>query len=135
MQTLPPYAVYPPEFRFRALTLLVSRLALGGPREIALATLMGARFASTPDLSELLPPARRARCAAARAWSSTLTIPAAVKAGLSGVIQATEDGNRAALREAIDALGASADSVLDLPARTELKRLAHDLVPREVTPV
>ncbi len=134
MQTLPPYAVRPPEFRLRALTLLVSRLALGGPREIALAALMGARLANTPDLLDLPPAARRARCAGARAWASSLSIPPSVKTALLSVIQATEDANRDALLAALDALTASAESVLDAPSRGELKRAVHETAPREVSP-
>jgi hypothetical protein len=128
VQTLPPYAVAPVTFRFRALAALSGRLSLGGPREIALATLMAARLArDTFASSELLIATRRTRAVAARSWVSALTLPGPVRASVLRVVLASEQGSTAELRAAVDDVLTQVATTCDGASRAELKRLVLEL--------
>ena len=120
----PPYSLAAPTFRFRALASLAGRAPLGGEREMALASLMAARLADGLLLEVPLSAAARAgRAAGARLWCSTLTLPAAARVPLARVVDATEDGARAQVAEALLAFAAMAGPVLDGASRTELADL------------
>ena len=115
-------------FRFRALAAVAGRLSLGGPREIALASLMAARLARDAIApTELLIATRRARTTAAKAWYSAMTLPSAVRAVVLRVVQASEQGNVSELRAALDELMTHVATTCDGASRAELKRLLADL--------
>jgi len=120
----PPFSLDAPAFRFRALALLAGRAALGGEREMALATLMAARLAEG-----VLPPcplsatARRGRGVGARLWFSTLTLPAATRVPLARVVEATESDTPGLVADALAALIELARPQLDSPARAEMAEL------------
>ena len=123
----PPYALTTPTFRFRALAALAGRAALGGPREVALATYLVARLAHDclPD-NELSTRARMARSTAARTWLSSVTLPAGVRTPLAKLAEATE-GERATVAVAVTGVIAATAAYLDGPARSELEWLGRAL--------
>jgi hypothetical protein len=128
VQALPPYAVVPVEFLFRALASHAGRLPLGGPRELVLATLMAARLAvATQGAHELPVATRKARAAAARGWFAALALPAPVRASLQRLVDATADEDRSLLSVAFNDVVAGAYPSLDVPARTELRRLSSQI--------
>lgn len=127
LASLPPYAVAPTEFRFPALAALAGRAALGGQREVALATYMAARLVHDllPD-QELDPVVRGERAAAAKHWLSTVTLPAQVRPALVRLIEAS-NANRATSAAAVRAVIAATSAQLDKGARLELDRLSEAL--------
>jgi hypothetical protein len=125
MNALPPYALPPPLFRFRALAAQAGRATLGGTRELLLAALMVARLADgVVGHYTLAASLRRARAAAARTWLATLTLPPAARAVMSRVVDATGSDDIGALYDAWESMLTFITPVLDMPARTELRRVA-----------
>jgi hypothetical protein len=124
----PPYTLAPITFGFRALAALAGRLPLGGAREVALATFVGARLAAgnLPPLS-LPQPVRRARAAGIRQWVSALALPASARSALLSLAEASAGDDRPALAGAVERLGAQAGAALDSSARRELQQLAATL--------
>jgi hypothetical protein len=99
---LPPYAVPPVHFPFRALAARAGRAPLGGEREVALAALMVARLARDAVGENELPIALRAeRAAAARAWLASLALPARARSPLTRLLEASA-GDVTTLAAAID---------------------------------
>ncbi|HYD53194.1 MAG TPA: hypothetical protein VEA99_11220 [Gemmatimonadaceae bacterium] len=88
---LPPYAIIAPAFRFRALAALAGRAALGGPRELALACVIGARLAHAlvPQRLSVDDAARAARAAGARAWLASAALPPATRVAMARLYDAT----------------------------------------------
>jgi hypothetical protein len=88
---LPPYAIAAPSFRFRALAALCGRASLGGPRELALACLIGARLAHVlvREPPRIDDDARAARAAGARAWLASVALPTGVRAPMARLYDAT----------------------------------------------
>lgn len=128
--TLPPYAVAPTQFRFPALAALAGRSALGGQREVALATYMAARLAH--DLlpgRELDPAVCEERAGAAKHWLSTVTLPPQVRPALVRLVEASNSG-RAATATAVRGVIAVTAPQLDKAARLELDQLAEALESR-----
>jgi hypothetical protein len=127
LATLPPYAVAPTQFRFAALAALAGRSALGGQREVALATYMAARLAHDilPD-HELDPVIREERAGAAKNWLSTVTLPPQVKSALVKLVEAS-NVSRAAAAAAVRGAIAATGTHLDKAARAELDQLAAAL--------
>lgn len=127
LASLPPYAVAPTEFRFPALAALAGRAALGGQREVALATYMAARLVHDllPD-HELDAMVRGERAAAAKNWLSTVTLPAQVRPTLVRLIEAS-NASRTTSAAAVRAVIAATGTQLDKAARLELERLAEAL--------
>jgi hypothetical protein len=125
--TLPPYAVAPTQFRFAALAALAGRAALGGQREVALATYMAARLAHDllPD-QELDPSVRGDRAIAAKHWLATVTLSAQVRQALLRLVEASGVG-RSASAAAVRGVIAVAAPQLDKAARLELDQLAEAL--------
>ena len=123
----PPYAVEPTTFRFAGLASLAGRSALGGQREVALATYLAARLAD-----DMLPgrgvsrELRAERAAHARNWLSTLALPANVRGGLSKLVEASS-GEPAAAAQAIAELTALAAGFLDARSHAELDQLVATL--------
>lgn len=125
MLTHPPYALAPTGFRFRALAALAGHAALGGARELLLATLLVARLVDgVAGLYPLSPPLRRARAAAARTWLSALALPAQTRAVFARLIDLTVQEDRRLLADAWDSLTTFVGPALDLAARTELRRMS-----------
>jgi hypothetical protein len=127
LASLPPYAVAPTEFRFPALAALAGRAALGGQREVALATYMAARLVDDllPD-HELDPMIRGERAAAAKNWLATVTLPAPVRPTLVRLVEASTAGRTTSAAAVRGVIAATANQ-LDKPARLELERLAEAL--------
>jgi hypothetical protein len=101
-------------------------LAIGGEREVALAVLVAARFASTNIGSAALPKAQReARAAASRVWFSTLALPAKARLAAQRVVEASAHDDPAALAASLEEMIEVAAPVLDRAANAELRGLAR----------
>lgn len=124
----PPYALATPRFRFRALAALVGRSALGGEREVALATLLAARLAvgALPP-SPLPQQVRIVRANGARAWFGALAVPPAFRQSLTRLMDATTSVDRDGLEAALRALIDVSAPHLDAPALTELREIIRVL--------
>lgn len=123
----PPYALTTPAFRFRALASLAGRAALGGAREVVLATYLVARLADDCREARSLPASTRsARAAAARNWLASTALPATVRSALTRLAEATEGEVTGVARLLADVATATAP-YLDEPSRLELERLARAL--------
>ncbi len=129
---LPPYAVRPVEFAFRAIAQRAARLSLGGEREVALAALTAARFASASVGAVRLPrPLREARAAAARVWFATLALPARARLAAQRVVDASAGDDRQAVAAGLEELIDVAAPVLDRAASAELRALLRLASARE----
>ena len=120
----PPYALEPTPFRFRALASLAGRAPLGGEREIALATYLAARLAHDALAErEITQEIRAERAASAKTWLSTLSLPAATRAALAALMDASGTrGNGVA--PAIRGVLTATTNRLDRASRAELEGLA-----------
>jgi hypothetical protein len=115
-------------FRFPALASLAGHAALGGARELLLATLLGARLVEgTVGLHAIAPALRRARATAARTWLSSLALPAQARVILARLFDLTAQEDRGLLTDAWEQLVTLVTPALDLSARTELRRLGAAL--------
>ena len=95
---------------------------------MALATLMAARLAEgTLPPCPLAAPTRRARGVGARVWFSTLTLPAATRAPIARLVEATEGASRGAVAEALAAFAEIATPSLDPASRAEIADLVATL--------
>lgn len=123
----PPYALAAPSFRFRALAALAGRAAIGGSREVVLATYLVARLAHDCLPARALPATvRGARSTAARAWMSSLALPGPVRTSLTRLAEASGD-DVAAVAVALRGVIHATESYLDTGSRSELERLARTL--------
>ena len=121
----PPYALASTPFRFPALASLAGRAALGGDREVALATYLAARLADDALADRgLSQPARAERAASAKSWLSTLSLPAAIRTSLARLVEASGADPRS-VAPAIRSVLAATTSRLDQASRAELDRLAE----------
>ncbi|MEP7086926.1 MAG: hypothetical protein ABI884_06290 [Gemmatimonadota bacterium] len=126
--SLPPYAVGPIVFPFRALAAYAGRAQLGRGREVALACLMAARL-STPIASEPLPaPVRAARATGASRWFASLALPSGLRAPLSRVAAASAQESASELAEALGAVISAARKHLDAGSLGELEGVVRRLV-------
>jgi hypothetical protein len=126
--TLPPYALRPAEFRFRALVALAGRLMLGGDREIALAVLVAARLVvGTVGSAALADHVRRHRAQGARTWFTTLALPATARGACVRLADATGGMDREAIASAFEAVLDSASPIIDGASRAELQELTRSL--------
>lgn len=122
------YALASPAFRFPALAALAGRAPLGGGREVALACFLAARLAAAMlPRTHVAAPQRVTRATAARAWLSTLTIPAATRLPVSRVIDATAGDDTPAAAVLLGRMIELATPHLDRGARDELAALAASL--------
>ena len=120
----PPYAVEPTTFRFAALAFLAGRSALGGQREVALATYLAARLAhDTHPERGVSHEARAERAAHAKNWLSTLVLPPNVRAALAQLVDAST-GEPMEAATAVGEVVRATESFLDARARAELEQLA-----------
>lgn len=122
-----PYALEPTPFPFPSLAALAGRASMGGPRETALACLVVARLAADAMTAgaSLSPEQRQDRAASARHWLGSAALPAAVRAALVRLADATAGGDAAAVKAAVESVIAVTASQLDPGARLELTRLAQ----------
>lgn len=123
--SLPYGLVTTPRFPFPALAAETRAAALGGPREVALACLQGARLAvATLPPYALSAEQRRRRAEAALAWLTALALPAELRPPLVALYTAATRDASPALRDALLALSAAAEGALRPAATAELVALA-----------
>ena len=124
----PPYSLDAPAFRFRALAALAGRAALGGEREVALATLLAARLVAAALPPDLLPAERRApRAHAARGWLGALALPAGQRTAIARVIDASEGDVLAPIAPVLERLREALARHLDAASLAELAALERAL--------
>jgi hypothetical protein len=118
---LPPFAVPPIRFPFRALAARAGRAPLGGEREVALAALIIARLSRDALAEHAMSAAQRSeRATAAKAWLASLAVPARVRPALGRAVDATgRDGD--AIAAALTDLVKLAAQWLDEPCIAELR--------------
>ena len=120
----PPFALATPAFQFKALALAAGRAPLGGPRETALAALIGARLAAgTIGPGALAADVRAARAEAARGWLGTIAVPSVTKVAVARLIETTARNDLASLAAAVAKVTDVTAPYLDRTARSELERL------------
>jgi hypothetical protein len=119
--TLPPFAVPPIRFPFRALAARVGHAPLGGEREVALAVLMVARLSWNALGEHSLSALQRAeRATAARAWLASLAVPARARPALVRALDATAR-DAEAIASALGDLVNVVAQWLDEPSMAELR--------------
>lgn len=123
-QTLPPYALAAPVFRFRHLANLAGRAPIGGVREVALACFVAARLAAECVLAPEDAAGRAGRAAGAKAWLGTLSLPAAVRIPAVRCADASAAASAAVAGKEVAGLAAAAAVFLDSQSRAELEALA-----------
>jgi phage gp36-like protein len=75
----------------------------------------------------MLPePARAERAAAARNWLAGVALPAAIRAALTKLVEATV-GDAATLGQSLASASSAVDGYLDPASRLELERLSRAL--------
>lgn len=122
----PPYTLPHADFPFRALTALAARAPLGVGREAALACLMVARLARGALVEPVLAvETRRARAAGARAWLSSLAMPAPVRTACARAADASAAESRAPLATALAKVLDVTASHLDASSVEEIRGLAR----------
>lgn len=125
---LPPYALAPLTFRFRALVALAERLPVGGEREVVLATFVTARLLwDWTDGSGLPAAGLSARAQGARQWLQSLSLPSPVRGMFQSVTEAMSAGNRAAAATAWERALAHTSKAVDGAARGDFRELAARL--------
>jgi hypothetical protein len=129
--SVPPYAVAPIVFPFRALAAYAGRAPLGSGREVALACLMVARLAA-PGPGAALPVAVRAsRAAGASRWFASLKLPSGLRAPLARVAAASARESAEELAEALRAVIGAARKHLDEASITEMEGVVRRLASSE----
>ena len=125
---VPPYAVAPIVFPFRALAAYAGHAQLGRGREVALACLMVARLSAPGPGAPLPAPVRAARAAGASRWFASLKLPSALRAPLTRVAAASARESAPELAEALGAVIAAARKHLDEASLAELEGVVKRLV-------
>ena len=126
---LPPFALTAPAFRFRHLAGLAGRAPIGGAREVALACFVAARLAAECGVAtEDLQRDREARYAGAKAWLSTMVLPAPVRGAAARCAELSVSGAALDMSREIATLMHAASSHLDAHARAELSALSAQLL-------
>jgi len=125
---LPRFALVTPVFRFRALTALSGRAALGGDRETLVACLQLARLCSG-----ILPPYEMSgvvvveRTENTKQWLSSLAVPSGIRSTAFGILGALNGFDRARCAIAFVDLVKAAAAQLDDASRAELNALLQEL--------
>ncbi|WKW11196.1 hypothetical protein Strain138_000431 [Pseudogemmatithrix spongiicola] len=120
----PPRALFP----FPGLAAAAARAPLGGPRESLLAALMVVRLAQGMRLPHpLTVDARRARAEQAKAWLTAITLPPKTRTSIQRGLQASAQGDRTVMAEALHAVTDVTAAHLDRVARSEMQLLADAL--------
>ncbi|HYN80055.1 MAG TPA: hypothetical protein VES88_01020 [Gemmatimonadaceae bacterium] len=128
---MPPFALAPSSFRFRALASHAGHASLGGDREIALACFVAARLGAglLPPFSFVPADAGR-RAAGARQWLASMSMPPVLKAAAGAAIDASAEGLDVVAAQALANLLLIASVHLDEGSFTEMRvlidELAHD---------
>lgn len=125
--SVPPYAVAPVVFPFRALATYAGHAQLGRGREVALACLMVARLSTPGSGAPLAPPIRAARAAGAIRWFASLKLPTGLRAPLARVAAASARESAPELAEALVAVIAAARKHLDEGSVAELEGVVKRL--------
>ena len=121
---LPPYALAATAFPFRHLAGLAGRAPIGGAREVALACFVAARLAADHRAGDgEAETARVSRCAGAKTWLGSLSLPAPVRASVTRCAEASAYGKREDMARELSALSQAASAFLDSPSRNELESL------------
>jgi len=103
---------------------------MGGPREIAVACLVGAHLVRESCFSGsiLSPDQRRSRAQGAKQWLAAAAVPGAVRGALVKLAEATADARSGPVAQAIESVIAVTANQLDQGSRLELARLAQMIV-------
>lgn len=125
--SVPPYAVGPIVFPFRALAAYAGRAPLGRGREVALACLMAARLSTPVGGAPLPAPVRGARATGASRWFASLALPNSLRAPLSRVAAASARESPSELADALTAVIAAARKHLDEASLAELDSVVRRL--------
>jgi len=124
----PRFTLATPAFRFRALTALSGRAALGGDRETLVACLQLGRLCAgilTPyEMSRELASERTENT---KQWLSSLAIPSGIRSTVFGIFGALNGFDRARCAIAFVDLVKAASAQLDEAARAELNALVQEL--------
>ena len=133
VSALPPYALTPPTFRFRALVALAERLPLGGDRELVLATFVAARVLW--DWSVLPAPteASQTRSSGTRHWMQSLSLPPQSRVVFQQLTEAMSRGDRPGVISAWERTLGLAARAVNGAARPDLKALAGRLATGSAT--
>ena len=125
---LPPYALAPVRFRFRALASQAGRTLLGGDREVLLACFVACRTGSGLCYGVTFTPAELAsRAAGARAWLASLSVPGQVRLAAAAVIDASGVADGVGVARCTAQLLMLAAPQLDEAAFAEMRELADEL--------
>ncbi len=104
---------------------MAGRSPLGGPRETALATLIAARLAAGAAPPSALAMALRAgRADSARAWLTSVALPAPVRSAVLRLVEATAGDDTRAIAIALAKVTDITAQQLPRGARSELDRLS-----------
>jgi len=125
-----PYALEATTFPFPALATMAGRAPLGGPRELALACFLVGRIVrdSISATATLTADQLETRATGAKHWLGSAAITAPVRIALSRLCEATGNGDRNAIKAALDGVITVTANQLDLAARLELGRFAQAIV-------
>lgn len=122
-----PYALEPTPFPFPHLAAMAGRAGMGGPREIALASLVVARLVADACSYPvpLTADQRRARAQGARHWLGSAAVPTAARGAFLRLADATGGDDTGAVADALESVIAITANQLDQGSRLELARLAQ----------
>ena len=124
----PRYTLATPAFRFRALTALSGRAALGGDRETLVACIQLGRLCAG-----ILPPYEMSREVTVertentKQWLSSLAVPSGIRSTVFGIFGALNGFDRARCAIALTDLVKAAAAQLDEASRAELAVLLQEL--------
>jgi hypothetical protein len=114
---------------------MAGRASLGGPRELALACFVVARVVAGDDADagaegggSISPDQRRERIQAAKHWLAAAAVPGPLRMALTRLADAALEGDRKAIRAAVDSVMTVTANQLDPAARLELGRLSQTIV-------
>lgn len=124
---LPPYALTPPTFRFRALVALAERLPLGGDRELVLATFVSARLLWDWSVADAVTPASQARAMGARQWLQSMSLSAATRGVFQQLADAAGHGDRPGTLAAWERIMGLASRAIEGVSRADFKLLSARL--------
>jgi len=125
---LPPYALAPVRFRFKALASQAGRTLLGGDREVLLACFVACRTGSGLCYGVTFTPAELAsRAAGARAWLASLSVPGQVRLAAAAVIDASGVADGVGVARCTAQLLMLAAPLLDEAGFAEMRELADEL--------
>lgn len=132
VSALPPYALTPPTFRFRALVALAERLPIGGDRELVLATFVAARVLWDWSVLPESTDASQARSMGTRHWLQSLSIPPQSRAVFQQLTDAMTRNDRPGVIAAWDRTLALSARAVNGAARPDLKALAGRLAAESI---